>query len=391
VQTYQPERLGQALTKADHDITVRVYGHDLAVLREKTQEVRLAVAEIDGVAEATADAQAEEPQLEIEVDLAAAEAHRVIPGDVRRQATTLLSGLQVGTLFEEQKVFEVVVWGVPEIRNSLSDIRGLQIETPLGLVRLDELADVRIVPTPIVIRRDAVSRFVDVEVSVQRRGLGAVAADIEDRLSGISFPLEFHAEVLGEAAELQEGRIQVLAVALTAVIGMFLLLQAAYGSWSMAGVAMLTLPMALAGGVLAAFAARDGLTLGSFFGLLAILGIAVRNGMAMVDHLQRLERHEGERFGPDLVLRGAQDRLTPILMTALCVGAVLLPIVIFGDIAGHEIVRPMAIVILGGLVTTTLLNLLIMPALYLRFGARPEPSSEGRAAEPPADLELVQI
>ncbi|RIK36511.1 MAG: acriflavin resistance protein, partial [Chloroflexi bacterium] len=214
VQTYQPERLGQTLTSPDHDITVRIYGHDLAVLRDKAQEVRQAVAEIDGVVEARTEAQAEEPQLEIEVDLAAAERHRVIPGDVRRQATTLLSGLQVGTLFEEQKVFEVVVWGVPEIRNSLSDIRGLPIETPLGLVRLDDLADVRIVPTPVIIRRDAVSRFVDVDVSVQGRRFGAVAAAIDERIDKIAFPMEFHAEVLGDAATRQAAWWRVWAAAL---------------------------------------------------------------------------------------------------------------------------------------------------------------------------------
>lgn len=389
VQTYQPERLGQTLTSPDHDITVRIYGHDLAVLRDKAQEVRQAVAEIDGVVEARTETQAEEPQLEIEVDLAAAERHRVIPGDVRRQATTLLSGLQVGTLFEEQKVFEVVVWGVPEIRNSLSDIRGLPIETPLGLVRLDDLADVRIVPTPVIIRRDAVSRFVDVDVSVQGRRFGAVAAAIDERIDKIAFPMEFHAEVLGDAATRQAAWWRVWAAALTAVIGMFLLFQAAYQSWSLAGVSLLTLPMALAGGVLAAFAA-GGLTLGALFGLFAILGIAVRNGMVMISHLRHLEETEGEPFGSNLVLRGAQERLAPILMTALSVALALLPFVLFGDIAGHEILRPMAIVMLGGLVTSTVLTLFVTPALYLRFGASPALLKERPLAEPPADLGLAR-
>lgn len=388
LQTYQPERLGQTLTAADHDITVRVYGHDLAVLREKAQEVQQAVSEIEGVVEARTDVQAEEPQLEIEVDLAAAERHRVIPGDVRRQATTLLSGLQVGTLFEEQKVFEVVVWGVPEIRNSLSEIRGLPIETPLGLVRLDELADVRIVPTPVIIRRDAVSRFVDVAVSVQGRGFNTVAAAIEDRLGTIEFPMEFHAEVLGDSAEQQAAWWRVWAVALTAVIGMFLLFQAAYQSWSLAVAALLTLPMALAGGVPAAFAA-GGLTLGALFGLFAILGIAVRNGMVMISHMRRLEESEGESFGVDLVLRGAQERLAPILMTALSVVLALLPFVLFGNIAGHEIVLPMAIVMLGGLVTSTGLTLFVIPAMYLRFGAGLVPSKERSSATSPADMELA--
>ena len=168
VQTYQPERIGEALTGADQDIVVRVYGHDLAVLREQGGGGAAGHSEIDGIVDARADLQAEEPQVEIEVDLAAAERYGIKPGDVRRAAATLLSGLQVGNLFEEQKVFDVVVWGTPEIRHSLTDIRELLIDTPSGgQVRLADVAEVRIVPAPTIIKRDAVSRYIDVGAKVR--------------------------------------------------------------------------------------------------------------------------------------------------------------------------------------------------------------------------------
>jgi Cu/Ag efflux pump CusA len=388
VQTYQPDRTGEALTRAEHDIVVRVYGHDLGVLRDKAQEVSQALSGIGGIVDARAEPQAEEPQVEIEVDLAAAERYGIKPGDVRRQATTYLSGLQVGTLFEEQKVFEVVVWGVPEIRNSLTDIRELLIETPGGSVPLGELAEVRIAPTPIIIKRNAVSRFVDVGVQVRGRNLGSVAADIEQHLQGVEFPFEYHAEVLGASAQRQAARQRMLGLILAVVIGIFLLLQAAYRSWRLAFVAILTLPMALVGGVLAALIGGGILSLGSLFGFLAVLGIAVRNGLVLITHLQHLEGHEGETFGPELVLRGARERLAPILMTALTTGLALLPFVLFGDIAGLEIVYPMAVVILGGLVTATLLDLFILPALYLRFGAStvPAPASVPISDQPGLEM-----
>jgi Cu/Ag efflux pump CusA len=372
VQSYQPARTSEALTQPEHDLVVRVYGPELALLRDKAQEVRQAIAEISGIAEARADVQPEEPQVEIEVDLAAAETHGIKPGDVRRQATTLLSGLQVGSLFEEQKVFDVVVWGVPAIRDSLTDIRKLMIETPTGYVPLEELAEVRIVPTPISIKRDAVSRFVDVFVSVSGRSLGAVTADIQSRLQAVEFPYEFHAEVLGASLEQVAAQQRILGVVVAAVIGIFLLLQAAYGSWRLAFVTLLTLPTALAGGLLAALIGGGTLSLGSLFGLLTVLGIAVRNGIVMTNHFQQLEQQDHEIFGPALIQRGARERLGPILMTALATGLALLPLVFAGKIAGNELLQPMAVVIVGGLVTSTLLTLFILPALYLRFGSSPE-------------------
>lgn len=374
VQNYQPERIDEVLTGEDHDLTVRVYGHELDVLREKAQEVQQILGGIDGVVDAQADLPAEEAQVEIEVDLAAAERYGIKPGDVRRAATTLLSGLQVGDLFEDQKVFAVVVWGVPDIRSSLTNIRDLLIDLPGGgHVRLGDVAEVRVAPTPIIIRRDAVSRFVDVTANVSGRSVAAVSADIESGLQGVQFPLEYHAEVLGASATQQGVPLRIFGSALAALIGTILLLQALFGSWRLAMMTFLTLPVALAGGVLAVLISGGVLSLGSLFGFLALLGIVVRNVIVLMSHYLHLQQQEDEAFGPELVMRGAGDRLAPILMTALATAVALLPLVVAGQNAGSEIIRPMAIVILGGLVTATGVSLFILPTLYLRFGASSAP------------------
>ena len=377
VETYLKERLRVGQLGAEEAIVVRIYGHELNVLRAKAAEVRQRLAQIDGIVDPQVATQPEEPQVEIEVDLAAAERFGLKPGDVRRAAATLLSGLQVGNLYEEQKVFDVVVWGVPELRRSLTSIRELLIDTPGGgHVRLGDVARVRIAPTPIVIKRDAVSRYIDVEADVRGRDLGSVVREVEQALQAVEFPLEYHAELRGEYAAQQVAQRRVIGVAIAAAIAIFLLLQAAFASWRLAAVCFLSLPVALVGGVLAAFIVNGStVALGSLAGLITVLGIAVRNSVLLVQHYQQLEQHEGEAFGLGLVLRGARERAAPTLMAAATIAAIFLPLALFGDATGFEIVHPIAVAVLGGLVTTILLTLFVVPALYFWFGARTAPAS----------------
>jgi Cu/Ag efflux pump CusA len=216
-----------------------------------------------------------------------------------------------------------------------------------------------------------------VVADVRGRDFAAVAADIESGIQQVNFPLEYRAELIGEYAERLAAQKRVLAFAIAAAIGMFLLLQAAFRSWRLATVVFLTLPVALLGGVLAAFLTGGGLlSLGSLVGFVAVLGIAVRNAMTLISRYQQLEQQDGETFGPELVLRGTQERVVPIVMTAATTGLAVFPLALSGSLAGHEIVHPMAIVVLGGLVTSTLLTLLGLPAMYLLFGANREPDLE---------------
>jgi Cu/Ag efflux pump CusA len=324
-----------------------------------------------------------QPTLQIEVDLDKARRHGIKPGDVRRAEATLLQGIQVGSVFQDQKVFDVVVQGVPQTRASVSAVRNLLLDKPGGgHVRLGQVADVRVAQAPTMIRRDAVSRRIDVEANVSGRGLDAVSRDVGARLARVGFPLEYHAEVLEQTTAQEIGTPTMLAFALGCAVAILLLLQAAFRSWRLAALAFLTLPVALVGGVLAALIAGAELSLGSLIGFLALFGIAARNGLLLVRRYQRLEG-EARAAGPDLVRRGARERLAPILTTATGLAVVALPFVVLGSRPGLEVVHPMAVVILGGLVTSTFLALFVLPALYVRFGAgaRPQPADEDELLE----------
>lgn len=212
-----------------------------------------------------------------------------------------------------------------------------------------------------------------------------MTADVKAALASTSFPTGYHPELLGEFQEREAAQERLLLFAIAAAIGVFLLLQAAFGSTRLAILSFLTLPSALVGGILAAWLGTGVISLGALVGFFTVLGIAARNGIMMINHFQHLERYEGMTFGRELVIRGARERLAPIMMTALATGLALVPLAIAGDLPGHEIEHPMAIVILGGLVTSTLLNLLVVPSLYLRFGrAGGPPSAPAPEATPAA-------
>jgi CzcA family heavy metal efflux pump len=370
VQTYLKERIREVLTGSSHPIVVRIYGEDLAVLREKAHEVEEKLSGIKGLTDLHVELLTDIPQLQIEVDLAKAQQYGLKPGDVRRAAAYLVAGEEAGDLHTGNRTFDVNVWTQPETRDSVNDIQNLLIDTPNGeQVRLGDVADVRIVPTPNAINREGQARRINIDAEVKGRDLGSVVADVELALQQIEFPHGYHPELIGEYAERQAAQRSLLITGLLAVLVILTVLRVALGSWRLATISFLSVPVAAVGGVLAAYFASDGvLSLGSLVGFLTILGIVARNGIMMISHYQHLEDQEGEGFGPELILRGARERLSPIMMTALATGLALVPLVIAGNIPGHEIEHPMAIVILGGLITSTLVNLFIVPALYLRFG-----------------------
>ena len=291
------------------------------------------------------------------------------PGDIRRATSFLIQGEEVGDIFVGGKTYDVDVWSKPEARDSLDDIRNLLLDTPSGeQVRLEEVASVNIVAAPNVIEREGQSRKIDVSANVRGRDLGSVANDVEAVIENFKFPLGYHAELFGEYAEREAASRNLLLAGSIAIIAIFFLLVTSFENWRLATLTFFTLPWALVGGLLAAFFSGGVLSLGSLVGLLTILGIATRNGIMMISHFQHLEEEEGETFGPALVQRGARERIAPIMMTALTTGLALVPLVISGNIPGQEIEYPMAIVILGGLFSSTVLNLLVVPTLYLRFG-----------------------
>jgi CzcA family heavy metal efflux pump len=380
VKTYSQAKFGDVQTGTDEPVVVRVYGAELDVLRQQAQDVTRAMSGIKGITDLHAELPNQEPTIQVEVNLDAAKAAGIKPGDVRRAAAVLVSGVQAGSLFEEQKVFDVVVWGTPATRRDVSAVRNLLIDTPSGSqVRLGDVARVDVKPSPNVIERDAVSRRVDVTAQVHGRSRSGVLADVRQRLQSVKFPLEYRYELVSNFADRAAIEHRLVLLGIGVAIGTFLLLQAAFGSWRLAVLQFLTLPLALVGGTLAVLLAGGNIELGSAAGLLAVFAIAVRNGVVLLQRFQRLEQGEGNGLGRDLVLQGAGDRFTPILVTAVATAIFFAPFVFLGDLPGHEIVSPMGRAVLGGLVTSTIVGLFLLPALYLRF-------AYGRASSDELDL-----
>ncbi len=380
--TYLKERIKEVLTGGSGAIVVRIYGSDLAVLRAKAQEVAAAIKDISGVTTLQVEPQVLIPQVEAHVKLDAARRFGLTAGDVRRAAGTLIRGSKVGEVYEDQKIFDVVVWGEPHVRQDLSSLRRLRLPLPAGVansapggpgagtVLLGDVLDFQFAPEPNVIQHENASRRIDVSCNVSGRDLGSVAREIEELVGKIDFPRGHHPEFLGEYAARQESQRRLAFLTVASLIGIFLILYTDFESARLAVLVFASLPFALIGGVAAVWSTGAVLSLGSLVGFVTVLGIAARNGIMLVSHYKHLEQREGLAFGRELVLRGSEERLAPILMTALATALALFPIAASGNKPGHEIEHPMAVVILGGLFTSTVLNLFLVPSIYLRFGRR---------------------
>jgi CzcA family heavy metal efflux pump len=382
VQTYLKERIEEVITGASEPILVRVYGDDLNVLREQAQRVKTLMDQIEGTENAHVSLEVEVPQIAVTVNLAAAQKYGLKPGDVRRAAATLVAGEEVGDVFRDGRAYDVQVWSTPATRSSVTSIEDLPIDTPSGQrVRLADVASVSLQATPNQIDRTNGSRRVEVGAFLaQGADLGTVAGELKSRLASLELPTGYSVQLLGEYTEREAAANRLMIYSAAALAVILLLLQASFRSWRLAALSLLTLPVALVGGVIAAYLTGGVLSLGSLVGFLTVMGIAARNGILLINHCQHLETYEGEKFGRALVLRGAAERLSPILMTTLATALALVPLVVMGNIPGHEIEHPMAVVILGGLVTSTLLNLFIVPSLYLRFAKSKKTRGRERAA-----------
>ncbi len=367
--TYLRERMEEVLTGTSAALVVRTFGPDLTVLRAQAEAVARAMHSVPGVEHLAVEPQVLVPELDVRVRPSAAQQFGISSGTVRKIAGVLVQGERVGEIHDGIATVPVVVWGEPSLRHDVEAIRRLPIEVPGGArVPLADLADVEIASTPNVVQREDGLRRIDVSCDVRGRDLGAVARDVEKRIAGVAQPRGYHATLLGEYAARTEAQSQLLWLGGLALFGILLVLYRDFGSARVALLVMATLPFALVGGVAAALLGGGVLSLGSLVGFVTVLGIAARNGIMLVSHYRHLEAEENVPFSRDLVLLGSEERLAPILMTALATSLALLPLAIGGERPGQEIEHPLALVILGGLLTSTLLNLFLLPSLYLRFG-----------------------
>lgn len=371
--TFLSKQLRRAITGADDQLTVRVYGHDVGIVRAKADEIRGILSKIEGVQNARAEVPEDKTTIEVKVDLDRARVYGLKPGDVRRAASSMVAGITVGALFEDQKVFDVVVWGVPEVRANLATIRDMliDVETPKGTqVRLADVADVRTVSAPGVIRRHGVSRRVDISAEVNEDfDLAKVSREAAKQIKEVNFPFEYHAEVLGEHFSRRATLASLSSYIAGAALVAFLVLQAALGSWRLSLLSILSVPLTVLGCLIAIAIGGGEFTLGSMLGIAGAMALSARNSILLVRHFHHLEHVEREPFGDALVLRGVRERFLPIVASALALLVFFLPFVVMGNTAGLEILHPMAVAALGGILTSTLISLVVVPALYVRFGS----------------------
>jgi CzcA family heavy metal efflux pump len=385
VQTYLHERIDEVLTNGTtEDVAVRIYGPKLATLAGLGNQIAHALGRIPGLVDVQPAPLEFVPEINVQVNSVAAQKYGLTAGVIRREAAIMISSEPVAEIPTNGDVYTVATWSTPPTRANLTSLEQLPIDTDNGgQVALGKVASITINPGPSVIFRENGTRADEVDADISGRNLGAAIGAVHAALAKIKLPRGYTVALLGEATERAAAQKSLLEYGIGAALLILLLLQAAFQNWRASILEFLTLPMALVGGVIAAWADLGTITLGALVGFFTVLGIAARNGILMISHFRHLEDEEHVPFGPELVVRGAGERLSPILMTALATALALAPLVFYGDRPGQEIEYPMAVVILGGLATSTLLNLFVLPALYLRFAharspvqAEPEPEPE---------------
>jgi CzcA family heavy metal efflux pump len=389
VLTYLHERIDEVLTNGTtEDLAVRIYGPNLVTLTRLAGEINHAFDHIPGLVDVQPAPLELVPEVDVTVNTAAAEKYGLTAGGIRREAAIMVSSEPVAEIPTNGDIYTIAMWSTPQTRENLASLYQLPLDTPSGgHVALGKVASIVIKPAPSVIYRENGTRADEVDANISGRSLGAVIGAVHAALAKIKMPHGYSTSILGEATERAAAQKTLLEYGIGALLLILLLLQAAFRDWRIAILEFLTLPIALVGGVIAAYADIHTITLGALVGFFTVLGIAARNGILMISHFKHLEDQENVPFGPALIIRGASERLSPILMTALATALALAPLVFYGDRPGQEIEYPMAIVILGGLATSTLLNLFVLPALYLRFGHAKSPSP----TEPEAEPRLVEV
>jgi Cu/Ag efflux pump CusA len=400
VSTYESDSMDGVLAAAPSALTVRIYGSDYGELAQLGRQAEAVMSRTGGLGTPQMQLPVEQPTLTVTVNLAAATRDGITPGDVRREAATLLSGLTVGNFFEQQKVFDVVVVGAPTVGASLTSVNNLLLDTVNGgHARLGSLAKVSVAAAPEDITHDAMSPYVDVTARLSGRSPNSAAAAMADGLSRISFPLGYYAVVQpGPANPAAVSGARLASYVIAALIAILLLAQAATGSWRLALLVLAALPVPVAAGALTALRIGEQDSLAAVAGLLAVLAIAIQQAFGMTAAIRRVQRGDGAHPGgadpgqggqltAGLVADAAAEAGGPAIISAAVAAVTLAPFIVMGDVAGNELLHTAAAVILAGLIAGTLVNTLVLPAACLRFGLARVPEQE-RAPE--QDLESTE-
>ena len=364
-------RIDHMLSGSRANIAIKIFGTDLYDLRRVAAQVKAAVERVPGAVDVSAEQQTDIPFLTVKFDRGAIARHGLTLRQVADAIEAAFAGVTVSKIMEGQATYDLVVRYDPNVRGSLDSIRETLITTSSGArLALLALASVTKDRGPNSVSRENVQRKIVVTANVAGRDLGGVVEEMRARVEAeVSLPQGYHVEFGGQFESAAEAARTLGLLSLVVVAGIFLLLFLAFHSVKDALLVMLNLPLALIGGVIGMYLTGGVMTVASLIGLITLFGIATRNGVMMIAHIHHLAEREGVADPAEAVRRGARERLVPILMTALAAGLALIPLAASGGQPGSEIQAPMAVVILCGLVSSTILNMVVVPALYLRFGS----------------------
>jgi len=370
MNTFLTERIEETLSGFTASVVINIFGNDLDLLDRKAQEVARMVGSIPGAADLQVQSPLGTPQLVVQLRKGDLLRWGFDPVDVLETIRTAYQGNTVGQIYDGNRVVDVSVILAPHQRRTIGDVGLLPLRNQAGTyVRLYQLADIYETSGRYVILHEGARRVQTVTCNVAGRDLNSFVADAQKTLrASVELPPGTYVAFSGATAAQAQSRRDLLVHSSLAGLGIIVLLSMVLENVRNLLLVLINLPFALVGGVLAVFAAGGGLSLGSLVGFVTLFGITLRNSLMMISHYEHLVAVEGMTWGLAAAMRGASERLAPILMTALVTALGLLPLAIGSGAPGHEIEGPMALVILGGLITSTALNLLVLPTLALRYG-----------------------
>jgi Cu/Ag efflux pump CusA len=361
-------------------IAVKLFGEDLQTLRSKAEEIRNVMAGVEGATDVSIEKQVLIPQIRFNVDRAKAAQYGLNAGEITETLETALNGRTISEAVEGQRRFDVVVRFADEARNNLDALRNVTVDTPQGTqIPVSAVATIENLPGPNQVLRENTQRRIVIQSNVAGRDLGSVVGDMRERIAAqVQLPEGYFVEYGGQF-EAQQAATRTLSVlTIFSLIAIFFILLKALGDWHSALQVMINIPLALIGAIIALLLTGGVFSIATLVGFISLVGITSRNGIMMISHYLHLIREEGENFTEEMVIRGSLERLVPVLMTALTAGLSLVPLAIAADAPGKEILHPLAVVVLGGILTSTLLDQVVTPAVFYKFG---RPAAEKIIAE----------
>lgn len=371
-------RIDHLLSGTFAEIAVKIFGEDLTVLRSLAEEVEQIMSGVTGVRDLYVEAQVPIPQVRIEVNRTQAARYGLGVGEITEALETALNGRVITQVLEEQRSFDVFLRLDHFWRDNLEFLDDVLVDLPTGgSIPLAQVASIETSTGPNQILRENGLRRIVVQCNVAGRDLGGVVEEIRDRVAAqMDFPEGYFVSYGGQFESQVNATRLILLLSLISVTAIFVLLYSHFQRVGLALQIMLTLPLSFIGAIAAIFLTDGILSVASLVGFITLLGISARNGIMMISHYLHLMRYEGEKFGKKMIVRGTLERLVPVMMTALTTALALVPLALSRGVAGREILYPVAVVILGGLISSILLNMVVLPSLFLKFGSPASPEDE---------------